>query len=344
MSDTIELSFDEITALGEAALAASNVSAHNASSVARSIAAAERDGQPIVGLSYLPVYCEHAACGKVDGHAAPVLSQTSPVAFRVDAATGFAHPAIELGLPALIAAAKANGIAALGVGNSYACGSLGYFVEAISEQGLVAIMVANASRTVAAYGGKSPFFGTNPLAFAAPRKGRPPLVVDQSSSAVAFVAVVDAMKRGQPIPYGWAIDKDGKPTNDAAAALDGSLLPVGGHKGFGLGLMVDILAAGLTGSHWSFEASSFGDAEGGPPRTGQFIIALSPETFGATGFADRLDAMLDAVTETPGVRLPGSRRLDARQRHDDKIVVSKAAVTALRDYAAKAPAMREKAT
>ena len=128
-------------------------------------------------------------------------------------------------------------------------------------------MAANASRTVAAHGGKSPFFGTNPIAFAAPRKDHAPLVVDQSSSAVAFVAVVDAMKRGMPIPDGWAIDRQGKPTNDPAAALEGALLPVGGHKGFGLGLMVDILAAGLTGSHWSFEASSFGDCEGGPPRS-----------------------------------------------------------------------------
>src|SRR5690606_17035590 len=130
-----------------------------------------------------------------------------------------------------------NGIAALGVGNSYACGSLGYFVEELAGQGLVAIMVANASRTVAAHGGRSPFFGTNPIAFAAPREERPPLVVDQSSSATAFVAVVDAKSRGKPIPDGWAIDADGNPTNDPAAALEGALLPIGGHKGFGLGLM-----------------------------------------------------------------------------------------------------------
>lgn len=329
MSDTTTLSFDAIVALGQRALMASNVSAANAASVAHSIAAAERDGQKIVGLSYLPVYCEHAACGKVDGHATPKLERRSPVALQVDAATGFAHPAIALGLPALAETARDNGIAALCVGNSYACGSLGYFVEQLADQGLVALMVANASPSIAPFGGKTPFFGTNPLAFAAPRKAGAPLVIDQSSSVVAKVAVIDAQARGMPLPDGWALDKDGVPTNDAAAAMEGSLLPIGGYKGFGLALMVDILAAGLSGSHWSFEASSFGDCEGGPPRTGQFVIALAPEKFGGPDFRDRLETMLTAVLESPAVRLPGERRLAARKANAAGIAVSKDAVAAL---------------
>lgn len=332
MSDTLTMSFDAIVVLAERALVASNVSPANATPVAHSIAAAERDGQKIVGLSYLPVYCDHAACGKVDGHAVPTLEMRTPTAISVDARTGFAHPAIALGLPALADAAGEAGVAALGVGNSYACGSLGYFVEELAAQGLVAFMAANASSTVAAFGGSKPFFGTNPIAFAAPRRDHAPLVIDQSSSAVAFVAVVDAMKRGVAIPDGWAIDKDGRPTNDPAAALEGALLPVGGYKGFGLGLMVDILAAGLTGSHWSFEASSFGDCEGGPPRTGQFIIAIAPERFGGAGFTDRLETMLAAVQEGPAVRLPGNRRLAARRAQADGITVAAEAVALLERY------------
>jgi (2R)-3-sulfolactate dehydrogenase (NADP+) len=329
MSETMTMTFDEIVALGERALAASKVSPENATSVARSIAAAERDGQKIVGLSYLPVYCDHAAVGKVNGFAQPKLEQRTPSLVTVDAGTGFAHPAIALGLPALVQSAKVQGIAALAVGNSYACGSLGYFVEELADQGLVAFMVANASPSIAPFGGKTPFFGTNPIAFGVPRKDRAPLVIDQSSSVVAKVAVIDAQARGMALPDGWAIDKDGKPTNDANAAMDGSLLPIGGYKGFGLALMVDILAAGLTGSHWSFEASSFGDNEGGPPRTGQMIIALSPEKFAGAGFAERLEVMLDAVLETPAVRLPGDKRLSARDANAERISVSKAAVEVL---------------
>ena len=333
MSDTITMAFDAIVALGTRALVASKVSERNAVAVAHSIAAAERDGQPIVGLSYLPVYCDHAAVGKVDGHAEPKLTRKAPGAIEVDAATGFAHPAIALGLPTLADAARENGIAALGVGNSYACGSLGYFVETLAEQGLVAFMAANDSRTVAAFGGTAPFFGTNPLAFAAPRKGRAPLVIDQSSSATAYVSLLDAQARGVAIPDGWAIDKNGKPTNDPAAALEGALLPVGGYKGFGLGLMVDILAAGVTGANWSFEASSFGDTEGGPPRTGQFLIAIAPERFGGAAFGERLEVMLEAVLQSPEVRLPGDRRLAARDRQAAGIAVNKAAVELLERYA-----------
>lgn len=332
MDDRMTLSFEEIVDLAQRALVASNVDAANAAFVARSIAAAERDGQQIVGLSYLPVYCDHAACGKVDGHARPQLERRTPVALQVDAGTGFAHPAIALGLPELVAAAKENGVAALSVGNSYACGSLGYFVEDIADEGLVALMVANASPSIAPFGGKTPFFGTNPLAFAAPRKAHAPLVIDQSSSVVAKVAVIDAFTRGLPLPDGWALDRDGQPTNDAAAAMDGSLLPIGGYKGFGFAMMVDILAAGLTGSHWSFEASSFGDCEGGPPRTGQFFIALSPEKFGGAGFADRLETMLSAVLETPAVRLPGDRRLHARQKSKTGIAVDRSAVALVEIY------------
>lgn len=335
MSSTVAMTFEEIVALGVRALTASRVTQANAVAVARSIAAAERDGQAIVGLSYLPVYCHHAACGKVDGHAIPRLARPAAAAIAVDAATGFAHPAIALGLPALAEAARRNGIAALSVGNSYACGSLGYFVEELAGQGLVALMAANSSATVAAHGGKTPFFGTNPIAFAAPRSGHAPLVIDQSSSAVAFVAVLDARERGIAIPDGWAIDSDGNPTNDPGAALEGSLLPVGGHKGFGLGLMIDILAAGLTGSNFSFQASSFGDTEGGPPRTGQFIIAISPDTFGP-GFADRLEVMLSAVKSTPKVRLPGERRLSARERHRSLIDVARSSVERIEKLIAEA--------
>jgi (2R)-3-sulfolactate dehydrogenase (NADP+) len=340
MTDMRTLTFDDIATLATKALVACNAAPENAGHVARSIAAAERDGQAIVGLSYLPTYCDHAACGKVDGHAVPRLEKRSPAAIHVDAGTGFAHPAIALGLQPLSEAVREYGIAALSVGNSYACGSLGYFVEELAAQGLIALMFANSSPSMASFGGKTPFFGTNPLAFGVPRQHREPLVIDQSSSVVAKVAVIDAYNRGAALPDGWAIDADGKPTNDAAAAMEGSLLPVGGYKGFGLALMVDILAAGLTGSHWSFEASSFGDCEGGPPRTGQMIIALDSTLFGGDDFSARLEEMLGAAKETPQVRLPGDRRLEARKRHAGGIEIPSTVVATVERYAREGSPMR----
>ncbi|MGQ3293025.1 MAG: Ldh family oxidoreductase, partial [Shinella sp.] len=332
----LNVTLPEIESLATATLKVANVSEANAASVARSIAFAERDGQKIVGLSYLPYYCEHAACGKVDGNAVPVLTRPSAAAVTVDAATGFAHPAIDLGILPLTEAAKETGIAILTVGNSYACGSLGYFVEQLAERGLVAIMTANASPSIAPHGGRTPFFGTNPIAFAAPRASGAPLVIDQSSSVVAKVAVIEAHRRGEVLPVGWALDRDGNPTTSAEAAMDGSLTAIGGYKGVGLALMVDLLSAGLSGAHFSHEASSFGDCEGGPPRTGQCILAISPERLGIADFAARSESLLTALTHEPGTRVPGARRLTARQENAARIEVDRDIWMSLEAYAAGA--------
>lgn len=336
---TESLSFDNILALAHGALLGSRVSPANAVHVARSIACAERDGQPIVGLSYLPTYCDHAACGKVDGFATPAMEQLGAAAIRVDARNGFAHPAIALGLSALALAAREHGVAVLSVGNSYACGSLGYFVEELAQGGLVALMAANASPSIAPWGGIAPFFGTNPLAFAVPRAGHAPLVIDQSSSVVAKVAVIDAFNRGVPLPAGWAMDKDGVPTTDAAAAMDGTLMPLGGYKGSGLALMVDVLSAGLTGSHYSHEVSSFGSCEGGPTRCGQLLLAFNPQMLGGAHFSSALESMLGAMLQTPAVRLPGDRRLAARAAHADRIEVPAELVRLLERYGAQGSPM-----
>jgi (2R)-3-sulfolactate dehydrogenase (NADP+) len=345
VSDVVTASLTRIEALAASALRASKVSAANAKAVAHSIVAAERDGQQIVGLSYVPTYCDHASCGKVDGNAQPELRKLSAAAVRVDARTGFAHPALSLGLPSLAAAARSHGIAVLVVGNSYACGSLGYFVETLADQGLVALMVANASPSIAPSGGKIPFFGTNPLAFAAPRTGRPPLVVDQSSSVVAKVAVIDAHRRGVPLPSGWALDGDGQPTTDADAAMAGSLCAIGAYKGVSLALLVDVLAGGLSGSNFSFEASSFGDCEGGPPRTAQTVIAIDPGLLAGAAFAARVDTLCEAMQREPHVTLPGDRRLAARERHQKEVEVPSDLWALLQHYAeyGSAPASRSPA-
>jgi (2R)-3-sulfolactate dehydrogenase (NADP+) len=334
------LSLAQIESVATDALRASNVSPVNATAVARSIAAAERDGQQIVGLFYLPTYCDHAACGKVDGHATPQLSEIAASAIRVDARSGFAHPALSLGIPALATAARRHGIAVLVVGNSYACGSLGYFVETLADEGLVALMVANASPSIAPPGGRRPFFGTNPLAFATPRAALPPLVVDQSSSVVAKVAVIDAQRRGVPLAEGWALDAAGQPTTDADAATAGSLCAIGGYKGTGLALLIDVLAGGLTASNFSFEASSFGDCDGGPPHTGQTVIALNPELLAGSQFASRVDTLLGAMKREPEVRLPGDRRLAARETHRAGIPVPVALWTLIQRYAERGSPMR----
>ncbi len=238
-------------------LRASGASPLQTDATARSIRDAEADGIRTVGLSYLPTYCDHVACGKVVGDAVPTVSQPRRGTVVVDAANGFCHPAFEAGLDPLVAATRTCGVGVLAISHSYSAGVLGWFVERLAEQGLVALMFANSSSLMAPAGGGRPFFGTNPIAWAAPRRHGPPVVADLSSSAVAWVRVNAAAQAGEAIPLGWALDAEGRPTTDAQAALAGSMLPAAEHKGSALALLVDVMSGGVAGSNFSFEAAGF---------------------------------------------------------------------------------------
>jgi (2R)-3-sulfolactate dehydrogenase (NADP+) len=315
----MQIPLTHVEQIATLALTRAGANAVQARAVARSIRAAEGEGTRGIGLGYLPWYCQHLRVGKIAGLVTPTATQPRPSVITVDAQCGFAHPAYEAGEGLLIAAAQAQGIAILGVTNAYACGVLGYFAHRLARAGLVSITTTNASSTMAPWGGKTPFFGTNPWAFGAPRDGDP-LVIDSSSSATAYVNLTTAAASGQPIPTHWALDADGHPTTDPAAALNGSIAPAGGHKGSALALMVEVLAAGLTGANWSYQASSLGDDHGGPPRLGQTFIAIDPGAL-APGFVSRIETMLTAMLAQDGVRLPGARR------HAKRIITEKDGVT-----------------
>ncbi len=301
------LTLDDVERIARACLMASGATALQAEPVARSIRDAEAEGTRGIGLGYLPWYCGHLRVAKIAGAAIPHVTQPAPGTVLVDAADGFAHPAYEAGEPLLIAAAQAQGIALMGISNAYACGVLGYFTGRLAAKGLLALMFANASATMAPWGGRTPFFGTNPWSMAAPRDGAP-LIMDSSSSATAFVNLATAARTGAPIPAHWALDSEGRPTTDAAAGMAGSIAPSGEHKGSALALMVEVLAAGLTGAHFSYAASSLGDDLGGPPRLGQTIIAIRADSLGQTGVTARIETLLGEMGAQEGVRIPGDRR------------------------------------
>jgi (2R)-3-sulfolactate dehydrogenase (NADP+) len=307
------LSLAEVEALSRRMLLASGASDLQAGATARSIRDAEAEGIRIVGLSYLPTYCDHVACGKVVGDAVPVVSRPRPATVVVDAGNGFCHPAYEAGEDALVSAARECGVGMMAITHSYSAGVLGWFVDRLARQGLVAVMFANSSALMAPHGGSRPFFGTNPLAWAAPRRNGPPVVGDLSSSAVAWVRVKQAADAGEPIPLGWALDAEGLPTTDAAKALEGSMAPAAGHKGSALALLVDVMAGGVAASNFSHEASGFGGNEGGPPDVGQVVLAIDASVTDPS-FVDRLEYEFSALTEQSGARLPGGSRLAARAR------------------------------
>ena len=309
------LTLDQVEELATRILTGAGASAGQAASVARSTRLAERDGIRSHGLMYIPIYAEHLRCGKVLGTARPQVAQPRPGVVRVDAAHGFAHAAIDAGWPAFDAAIRAQGIAAMAVHASYNCGVLGHHAERLAEAGLVGLCFTNAPASMAPTGGTRPVIGTNPFALAVPDgAGGARLVIDQSASAIAKSEIILRARKGEAIEPGWALDADGQPTEDAEAALAGSMLPAGGQKGFGMGLMVEIFAAALSGGNLGLEASPFSGPKGGPPGTGQFFIGIDPAALAGAGFDAAILRLTAAITDQPGTRLPGARRAANRRR------------------------------
>lgn len=306
--EDVRLPLGEAETLVARALEASGASNINAAIVARALVSAEVDGQSGHGFSRVSAYAAQTKSGKVAGQAVPVVNQVAPALLSVDAQNGFAFPAIDAAIAALISLTPKTGIAGATIFRSHHCGQLGAHVERLAEQGLVALMVANSPSAMAPWGGSAPLFGTNPIAFAAPRENASPLVIDLSLSKVARGKVMAASKAGRSIPEGWALDINGAPTTNPEAALKGTMIPAGDAKGAALALIVEILSATLTGANHSYEATSFFEAEGDAPGVGQTIITIDPMRTAGNGFAARIETLLSAITAQDGTRLPGAAR------------------------------------
>lgn len=324
MSASLVLSSEQIESLSFQALIAHGATDLQARSVAKAVAAAEGDGIRSHGLQYLPIYCEHLRVGKVVGNAEPKVEESYSSVVRVDAAAGFAHPAIDCGLPKLIAAARKNGVALLAIYNSYNCGVLGYHTERLADVGLVAVGFTNAPASIAPWGAKKPVLGTNPFSLAVPDEaGGVRFLIDQSASVVAKSEVIRRKKNNQPIPEGWVFDPNGQPTTDPDLGLQGSMVPSGGYKGVGAALLVEVMAACLSGATTGVKASPFSGPNGGPPRTGQMFLAIDPAATSGGLFFERVNNVVDAFLAEPGTRLPGAKRRDARRQSSSAVAVDK---------------------
>ncbi len=323
------LTLDEVYHVARQAAEACGASTENAAALAASIVAAEGEGIRNVGLGHLPDYCEGMLAGRINGKAAATFEQPTPVMFRLNAHSGLVHPAFDQHYAAFMTAAKTYGIAAFSVSHAFTCGVVGYFVRRLADDGLIAMAASNAGPAkVTVPGGSKPVFGTNPMAFAVPDRAGAAMVIDQSSSATAFVNVRAAHEAGEQLPQGWAVDAEGNPTQDPAAALSGALLAFGGYKGTNVALMVEMLSAGLTGSNWSCDAPAF-NAGNEPLDIGFFLIAINPDMVCDNGFADRVDEYLKRYQHEFGGRIPGAGRL---QQQPEGVEVPTALLERIRAY------------
>lgn len=303
----MKLSLDAAQSLVVGALFRSGVHADNAASVARALVSAEAAGQGGHGLRRVPAYSAQAKAGKVDGRAQPRAVRPRPSVLAIDAMNGFAYPALDLAVAELPAIAKAQGIAIASIYRSHHAGVMGLTVERFAEQGLAAMMFANAPASIAPWGGKKALYGTNPIAFSVPIADGDPITVDLAISKVARGKIMAARQKGEAIPDDWAFDLDGNPTTDAEVAMTGMMAPLGGAKGAALAMMVEILSAGITGANYAFEASSLFDDKGPPVALGQTIIAIDPLATGGNGVFERLALLADEIGAQEGVRIPGRR-------------------------------------
>ncbi|MGE3371463.1 MAG: Ldh family oxidoreductase [Rhizobiaceae bacterium] len=306
------LTIAEIEDVAYSALRRAGAREAAARSVAASVANAEAQGIRSHGLLYIPIYCEHLRCGKVHGEAVPELHELAPALIAVDAKSGFAHPAIDCGLEHLLPLVRQQGIAALAIRNSYNCGVLGFHTERIARAGLIGLGFTHAPASIAPSGGRKAVLGTNPIAIAAADEhGRIVVSVDQSASVVAKSEITKALHEGKKIPLGLAYGPDGQPTTDPETALKGTMAPAGGYKGAGIAILVELLASVASGAVLSLEATPFSGTAGGPPRTGQFFVAINGMSSSGGRFHEQLDRLVTAIVEQEGAHLPGSRRAAA---------------------------------
>jgi (2R)-3-sulfolactate dehydrogenase (NADP+) len=306
------LSMEEAEALCVRAAAARGASRETALALARSTVAAEAEGMPNVGVAHFIDYLEALKAGRIRGDATPDISRPAPAIILSDAKGGAAHTGFDRAFGDIVETARRFGLSLFSQRGAYTCGALGYFAGRLADEGLVAFAATNGPALMAGSGGRSPVFCTNPMAFAAPQAGGPPLLIDQASSAAAFVSIRKAAAEGRPLPEGWALDAEGNPTTDAKAALDGALVAFGGARGANIALMVEVLAAGLSGANWSLDAPPFNRGNESP-GTGLFVLAIAPSLF-APDFEERMKAQLERLAVDHGVHIPGLGKGGAHAR------------------------------
>ncbi len=335
MSDEspLRLSADEIRAQCVRALVANGASDEHAESLARATVRAEAEGNRAVGLLHLVDYLEALKAGRLVGDAVPRLERVTPIITRIDARGGMQHLGVDRAFDSLVSGARQFGLAAVSSRNGFTIGALSYFTRRLAERGLVGLAFANAAPPVMpASGGTRARFCTNPMAFAVPLEDAAAVVIDQSSTATALVAIKQAADRDEAIPEGWALGPDGASTTDPHAALAGALLPFGGARGANIALMVELMAAGLTGADWSCESAPFNDG-GEPPSLGYLLLAVDPEKTDGPGYRERVTRLV-RMLEGDGAFVPGIAKGETAARAmREGIAVDAEAWERIRGYA-----------
>lgn len=317
MSDNISLSLEKVRELGETILMDNGFNQDHASSIVDIIYACQLDDCHSHGIHRLQMCVESIKSGRVDGAAQPTIIDAGPSVVRANSNKGISLLALDAALPQLIDKAKRNGIAALAINNCYHFSALWPEVEKLSKAGLAGIAMVPSHAWVAPAGGTRGTLGTNPLAFSWPRQGKHPFTFDFATSQFARGEIELYRRAGKPLPEGVAIDKDGNPTTDAEAAMEGAMLTFGGYKGSALSIMIELLAGPLIDDLTSKESMAFAEGKPEAPYHGEILIALDPNLLSggrATANDERAERLFADIIDQ-GARLPSQRRYVAREHN-----------------------------
>jgi (2R)-3-sulfolactate dehydrogenase (NADP+) len=309
----VKKSAQALLELATTALKRAGANDRMAEAAASHLVSAEAQGLPTHGMSRVPFYCGMLRRGRADGKAEPAIVAERPAACLIDNRDGLPYVSALMAIDEAMARARRHGIGYCGIRNSAHVGVLGIHLLPVARAGLVGFAFTNSPAAIPPWGGKKPLFGTNPVAGIFPRKDKEPIVIDLALTTVVRGRIMMAMRKGERIPEGWALDRNGRPTTDPREAIEhGSLFPIGGAKGAMLALMFELICAALTGAAIGPEADSFFSEEGNRPRIGQSVIVIDPGGLaGHDKYAERVETVVKTMLADPEVRLPGARRFAA---------------------------------
>lgn len=317
MNKTVKIELKDVKSLAFRILSGAGYGENHARTISDMLYTCQLDDCQSHGLFRLLMCIQTIKAGMIDGHVEPQISNPGKAIVQADARGGMSLLAMETAVPALIAKTREFGIAALAINRCYHFSALWPEVERLSKAGLAALAMVPSHSWVAPAGGTRGTLGTNPLAFSWPRPGTTPFTFDFATSAFARGEIELYKRAGKPLPDGVAIDKNGSPTNDPDAALDGAMLTFGGYKGSALSIMIELMAGPLIDDLTSLESMEYAQGTGGAPYHGEIILAFDPMQFSGgkltenTHRAERLFA--DIIDQ--GARLPSQRRHAARARN-----------------------------
>jgi LDH2 family malate/lactate/ureidoglycolate dehydrogenase len=331
----------EARRLVQGILQGNGVPADNAALVARCLVAADLRGVDTHGMNRIPSYMERIRQGVLDAAARPELTQVTPVVAQVDGRNGWGFVAAQAGMAAAIESAKTYGIGMASVKHSNHFGMSAWLAQQAIDAGMMSLVFTNSSPALPAYGGRSKLLGVSPIACGAPGKAAD-FILDMAPSVAARGKIYKAKRRGEKIPLDWALDAEGRPTDDPEAALGGVMLPMGGPKGSGLAVMMDVFSGVLSGSAFAGHVTGPYDPSK-PSDVGHFLVAVKPDLFmSLDDFRERIQYLYDRVVgsdKAAGVErvyFPGEvEQLYQQEREKTGIPLVQAEIDALNDEARK---------